>query len=557
MFPSMNTDPANPITVVAAKNRKSFESLEPAVYLAKGQIKLAGLFLRTEDKDYMLLRLDAEQEQHPYATVYHEYTHLQLAGAAEWLPLWLNEGLAQFFQNTDIHDKDVHLGEADQGSLFLLRQNRLIPLPVLFKIDASSPYYHEEEKGNIFYAESWALTHMLQITDQQNKTQRMHDYALLLANHEDPVTAAEKAFGDLRKLQSALEGYIGASAYREFVLNSSAAPIDEKSYVSRVLTQPDSDAARADVLASVGRVQEARGIIDSVLKADPNNVAARETMGRLAMRDHDIAEALKWYGEAVKLDSHSFIAHYHFAQIAMSQPGAADDTEIESSLKQAIQLNPSFAPAYNQLAMFYGMRHRNLAEANQMIVRAVKLDPGQIVYRMNGANLLMESGNFEGAEKVLTTCLKLAKSPSEMSMVQSRLDQVKQTKGVMAQRSPVVNVENDAVNSPKVIDVVKETALKHPTEPPTGAKHSAEGILRSVSCSYPSTIEFKIEGAAGKTVSVYTNDYFKIDLSTLGIAAPGNMNPCTDFEGKKARVQYAEVSDKTVDGQVIAVELHK
>ena len=35
------------------------------------------------------------------------------------------------------------------------------------------------------------------------------------------------------------------------------------------------------------------------------------------------------------------------------------------------------------------------------------------------------------------------------------------------------------------------------------------------------------------------------------------MNPCKDFEGMKAHVQYAESSDKTVDGQVIAIELRK
>jgi hypothetical protein len=35
------------------------------------------------------------------------------------------------------------------------------------------------------------------------------------------------------------------------------------------------------------------------------------------------------------------------------------------------------------------------------------------------------------------------------------------------------------------------------------------------------------------------------------------MNPCNAFEGMKARVQYTESSDKTIDGQVIAVELRK
>jgi hypothetical protein len=35
------------------------------------------------------------------------------------------------------------------------------------------------------------------------------------------------------------------------------------------------------------------------------------------------------------------------------------------------------------------------------------------------------------------------------------------------------------------------------------------------------------------------------------------MNPCNAFEEMKARVQYAGSSDKSIDGQVIAVELRK
>ena len=71
MFPNARVDPGSPIIVLAVKDRKNFEALEPEAYLAKGQLKLAGLFLRAPDKNYVLLRLDAEGE-HPYATVYHE-----------------------------------------------------------------------------------------------------------------------------------------------------------------------------------------------------------------------------------------------------------------------------------------------------------------------------------------------------------------------------------------------------------------------------------------------------------------------------------------------------
>ena len=60
-----------------------------------------------------------------------------------------------------------------------LRQQRLLPLTTLLKVDHNSPYYHEDNKGSVFYAESWALVHYLEITDFDNKTNRLQDYMRL------------------------------------------------------------------------------------------------------------------------------------------------------------------------------------------------------------------------------------------------------------------------------------------------------------------------------------------------------------------------------------------
>jgi hypothetical protein len=71
LFPSVNVDPVEPIVVLAARNSKSFKALEPESYLGPGQMKLSGLFMRTYDKNYVLLRLDAEFA-HPFASVYSD-----------------------------------------------------------------------------------------------------------------------------------------------------------------------------------------------------------------------------------------------------------------------------------------------------------------------------------------------------------------------------------------------------------------------------------------------------------------------------------------------------
>ncbi|MGB6686434.1 MAG: tetratricopeptide repeat protein [Terracidiphilus sp.] len=426
---------------------------------------------------------------------------------------------------------------------------------MLFTVDANSPFYHEEQKGSVFYAESWALTHLLFTSDRKMHSNHVGDYMTMLSRHEDPVAAAAKAFGDLGQLQKTLSEYIDRHAYIDFILTSAAAPIDESAYKVQTLTEVQADAVRADVLAYVQRVGDSRALLDAVLKADPDNAQAHETMGFLAFRKGDLDEALKWYGEAVKLDSQSYLAHYYFASLSMQQSGRADDEAIESSLRTSIKLNPRFAPAYDRLASFYGMRHENLDEAQKLIVQAIKLDPGSFSIRMNAASVFTTMNQYDNAAVVLRSAIKLARDPAEVAMVQSRLAQLDGIREARTQMSASSSVQAGTVPGTTIM-VATETGPKHPIEPADGPKHEALGVIRGVKCSYPSVIEFRVEGA-GKAVSLYNNNYFKMEFTASGFTPEGTMHPCDDLEDMKARVQYAESSDKTVDGQAISIELRK
>src|SRR6201987_4947057 len=149
ILPAAHSDPgAAPIVVLAVKNRRDFQALEPAEYLTKGKLDLAGLFLQSNDRTYILIRLDAGGDP-PYPTVYPEYTHYIPRHAN--LPLWLDEGIAEFYQNTDIDSHDIHFGQPSPGDLERLRSQSLLPLPPLFTVDHDSPYYHDKQKGTMFY----------------------------------------------------------------------------------------------------------------------------------------------------------------------------------------------------------------------------------------------------------------------------------------------------------------------------------------------------------------------------------------------------------------------
>ena len=131
---------------------------------------------------------------------YFEPGHVYDVGAS-LACLLLAEGWAEFYQNTEILETEVRLGGVDSYTLELLKRP-LLPLDTLFTVDQHSPYYHEEDKGSMFYAESWALTHFLKLKDVRENTHRLSDYLDLVHEdlvHEkvDSVSAASQAFGDL------------------------------------------------------------------------------------------------------------------------------------------------------------------------------------------------------------------------------------------------------------------------------------------------------------------------------------------------------------------------
>ena len=96
----------------------------------------------------------------------------------------------------------------------------------------------------------------------------------------------------------------------------------------RAVPLPEADAVRADFLAYNDRGKDARALLDTVLRDDPKNVSAHETMGYLEGRAGNLEAARKWYEQAVQLDSQSYLAHYYYAAISM-QSGAAVPPEAD------------------------------------------------------------------------------------------------------------------------------------------------------------------------------------------------------------------------------------
>ena len=556
-FPKLEVDPGTPIIVLAIKDEKDFKRLEPQEYLAKGSLKLGGLFLRGPDKNYVLMRVEAEGD-HPYATIYHEYTHLLLSKSANWMPLWMNEGLAEFYENTDIQEKDALLGKPSFENIGWLQQNRLLPLATLFAVDHNSPYYHEEKKGSIFYAESWALTHYIQMTDYPQKKSRLNDYGILLAQNVDPLEAANRAFGDLKQLQANLEKYVQQSSFKYFQMKTTT-EVDDSAFKVQPLTVTQSEAVRADFLAYNQRTADAQALLDRVLQEDSKNVSAFETKGFIAFEQHNLDEAKKWYELAVQYDSQSYLAHYYFAAITiMSSQDPSTRDRAESSLRACVKLNPKFAPAFDELGVLLAMQHKNLDEARTMGLTAVSLEPANVRYRINMSNILLTMDKADIALQVLNAASKVAKTPEDSQMVADEITHAQEyadAKNQFEQQRMAQNQINDSSETATPRTDRNIPKLKHRDFVPKGPHRFATGTLKSITCENPA-LDLTVV-VSGKPLALHVDNYFKVAFSTLGFQPTGDLNPCSDLENRPAKVEYIESANPAVSAQLISIELHR
>lgn len=108
--------------------------------------------------DFIVLPFDADR----FAA--HEYWHFVAQAGGMRLPLWLNEGLAEFYSTVHLDARGGRMGATPARHLGSLRHEGWINLPVLLAATADSRLLHERETSGMFYAESWALTHLLKVS---------------------------------------------------------------------------------------------------------------------------------------------------------------------------------------------------------------------------------------------------------------------------------------------------------------------------------------------------------------------------------------------------------
>ena len=170
----------------------------------------AAFYLAGPDRDFIVMKsLDEES----YPLVVHEYAHLMFRHSGARFPVWLNEGLAEFFSTMEPEGSRMNIGLVPFARLQYLNEVALMPIERLLGVTRGSAEYNTQAHAGLFYSQSWALTHMILTDDSYHG--KADPFVNLVANGTPSSSALMTVFGKTpEEVGRDLNSYVRRSLYR-------------------------------------------------------------------------------------------------------------------------------------------------------------------------------------------------------------------------------------------------------------------------------------------------------------------------------------------------------
>ena len=525
-LPAAKTDPGQPIVILAVKDEESLRELLPQYWERSSSLKPAGVFLAGPERHYVALRLDVRGST-PYRTLYHEYCHLLLRLNHPRVPLWLSEGLAEFYAHTRISEDGIAVGLPSQAHVSRLRSEKMLPLRTLFAVDRKSAHYNEAQKASIFYSQSWAMTHYLMTAGRGEGSQSPIDE--LLGHMQRGVRseqAVQMALGALPELEDNLVDYVAGDEFRFYTYPPGLQ--EQIDFEASPLSPAQAFSIRAAFLVRNDRAGEAQDLIYRALSVNPNEALAFESLGYLHYRAGRMQRAFDAFERAVNLESSSYLSHYLFAYLASTEKHESDPgrSRIESSLRQAIRLRPAFPYSYSALARYLLRQNVKLEEAVDLATEACRLEPANIRLLQTLGYSLLARERLDEARQVVARMERIATTREDRE-ISERLSR---------------QIGEHPVGSPAgwTYDYVLESGSPNenrPGEIPTSLIREAAGKFSSVNCREPAYLELTVQGKEG-ALSLISWDYTVVEYIVPSRSDP--FNPCRHLQGKAGTVRFFE-----------------
>lgn len=475
-----------PLTVYVFKDSKSFTPFK-GIY-KNSSANFVGYFINGIDEK--LIALDASNKD--LHTIFHEYTHLLTSLTKTELPVWLEEGIADFYANFEIRKtNEVLFGAAVSNYIYLLRDNKLIPLHDFFTIDRRSTYYNEKNTSTIFYAQSWALVHYL---SQGTRRQQYVQFVSLLANNINFEQAFQQAFNtDYITIEKELSNYIKQNELPALLYSYSTNDF-EKETTTQVMAKSEVVGYLGKLLLNNREFSEAEKYFNSVIAIDKKNPTAYEGLAQINIFSYKkYSEAKDLAKQAISLETQNGYAYYMHALCSYREIfgekisfNITDKEKLKqindlqeslfNELKTSIKLLPEFINAYYLLGVVSLNTEKDLKETLQLMQMAKQLEPQNKSFIFLQAVFLIKLKDYQSAKSLITPLLAENNNPEVKSQAEGF---IKDIDAYIAAVNSNKNKPADTINAKNLgkITPPKIISKENPIYTEEARKEKVEGII--------------------------------------------------------------------------------
>ncbi len=387
------------------------------------------------DRDANYVALNATPEGDWFAPVYHEFVHYLLNNNFTDVPLWFNEGLAEYFSTFRLTvEGEAEIGRPVESSADWLRQNSLMPLTRLFEIAVQSPEYNEEDRQGGYYAQAWALVHYLLWGEPEWRTDLSDRVTRLDAGEPLIVLVPSRTYGDLEK---GFARYVRVGRYRSTLVDFSAAGVARSASVVPI-ERAEALYRLGDLLARIdaGKEKQAEKHFRAAIRLDPSHAASHAGLGFLRDRDGRHDEASPYYEKAIALDPDDYMIAFLYAtnlsRIALGEDlsltpileePSAELVRSRDLFRRSLALRPGLAEAYAGLGATYILEADDFQDGIAALETARRLLPSRMDIVFHLMQLYARGSRRDEAQRLMDDVLSRHTPPERIAMAREMLVQ--------------------------------------------------------------------------------------------------------------------------------------
>jgi hypothetical protein len=355
-----------------------------------------------EDRRRSLSRVDSRTALNPQVVLFHEYTHhFMLRNFNGAYPSWYVEGFAELNSTIQLHDDGSFVVGAPvnhrSGELF-----RMMQIPVSKLLDPANRVDTYEEYISR-YSLGWLLIHYL--TFDQERQGQLKQYLDAVAQGETGLAAAERIFGDLDKLDGALQRYKKSRLPGIEVIPPDYSP--PKVALRKLGPQEEKTIRERIKLARGVNRKDAKSLdrdLSALARAERDNYSAQILAAEAGLDAQEFANATAASDRALQLSPNSVDALVYSARALIENPeGEADRfAKARSLLVKAHNLDPDDPRPLIQTYNAFRKEGKGIPEVGAFALEdAFSLAAHDDTFRMILTRHLIEQKRYDPARQVI------------------------------------------------------------------------------------------------------------------------------------------------------------